>query len=112
MPQAGASLSLALICCAAATAVLLAAPAQAPGAILSEQTVCKQGNRLAQLRVVSRVRILDNPPRLRVITRFFDGGTKGSASGTYPIDAGTRITVRVRDLDNPSTTHTVSWGLG
>src|SRR6478672_2362966 len=62
--------------CALSALLLVALPTPSSAQLISSKTVCKNGNRLAQLRVVSRTRLLDNPPRMRVITRYFNNRTQ------------------------------------
>src|SRR3954454_13194639 len=65
---------ISLLCGIAATCALIV-PAQSSASLISTKTVCKKGNALAQLRVVSRVVQSDNPPSMTIITRFFNNRT-------------------------------------
>src|SRR5688500_3728782 len=75
--SAGRRCRLGLTITAAAATALMIAPAGAAAEVISDTTRCKPGNRLPQLRIVTRFKLLDNPERLVVITRYFNNRNTG-----------------------------------
>lgn len=99
-PLTGRRFGLGLMISAATVLALLIAPAGASADLISDKTRCKPGNRLPQLRVVTRIKLLENPDRIVVITRYFNnrgtsdtGNVRGSnrtckRKQIYTLDGG------------------------